>query len=223
MAKKKKNKAKVQKNKIRKNQRTAARKKKQKHNAGIHLKFMGVGRSRIREAPIHEIIVPVDIQQQNGMGYVIVSRLVSPGQIAVGVFLIDAYCLGVKNTFIKVLSLPEYDDLCQQMTRGHNYTWDKNPAYARKFVDHAVFYARDLGFGPGDDFNDTYIILEDIDSSTCSDKFTFGKNGKPFFMSGPNDTPAKIDRIMKTLTEYCGPDGYHYMLGEPIDEGFFDD
>ena len=220
---KKKNKANVQKNKIRKKQRTAARKKQKKNIAATHLKFMGVGRRAIREAPIHEIIVPEDIQQQDGIGYVMVSRIISPGQIAAGVFLIDIYCLGAKNTFINVLSTSEYGKLCEDLTRGYNYTYDKPPSYARKFVDDAVAYARNLGFNPGDDFNKTYTILEDIDSATCRDNFTFGKEGKPFFVSGPNDTPAKSLKIMKTLEAHCGSDGYHYMLGGPIDNDWLDD
>ncbi len=214
---KKKNKSNIQKNKIRKKQRVAARKKQRKNSVNASFKFLGVGRRVIREAPIHEVIVPRDIQER-GMGYIIVSRMIAPGQVAVGCFLIDAYCLGVKDTFIRVLSTPEYGELCKSMTVTSNYTYDKSPAYAKKFIDDAVAYARNIGFAPGDDFDKTYTIVEEIDSSTCHDNFIFGKDGKPFFLPGPNDTPAKIAKIMKTLEEQCGADDYRYIVGGPIDD-----
>ncbi len=220
---KKKNKANVQRNKIRKKQRAVARKNRRKSNMGLQQKFLSVGRKEVREAPIHDIIVPGDLEGGNGMWYVVVSRALSTGEIAVGCFLMDTYCLGVKNTFIKVLSISAYNEMCEQITRHADYVYDKSPAYARKFIDDAVAYARNLGFAPGDDFSKTYTIVESIDSSECTENFTFGKDGKPFFMSGPNDTPLKSAIIMKTLEERCGADGFYYMLGGPIDADWLDD
>src|SRR5262245_5923292 len=52
-------------------------------------------------APIYECYVADDIfdQEENrGIGQVIVSRL-SGGQVAAGIFMIDAFCLGVKDAF----------------------------------------------------------------------------------------------------------------------------
>ncbi len=42
-------------------------------------------------------------------------------------------------------------------------------------------------------------------------------------MSGPYDTRAKCERIIKTLTKRCGADGFHYMMemDDPFDD--FDD
>jgi hypothetical protein len=47
----------------------------------------------------------------------------------------------------------------------------------------------------------------------------FGKDGKPFFMSGPYDTPARCRRIIDTLTRRCGPEGFHYTVavGAPLE------
>ena len=44
-------------------------------------------------------------------------------------------------------------------------------------------------------------------------EFEFGKDGKPFYVSGPNETRADSERIIATLTRKLGPGGFHYMVG----------
>ena len=38
-----------------------------------------------------------------GIGNVLVSRLLSSGEVAFVVFLVDVYCLGVKNLFLNIV------------------------------------------------------------------------------------------------------------------------
>ena len=49
---------------------------------------------------------------------------------------------------------------------------------------------------------------------------TFGKDGKPFYVSGPHDN---VDAIMNQLLRTAGPDNFEYLadIGSPPDE-FFD-
>ena len=42
--------------------------------------------------------------------------------------------------------------------------------------------------------------------------FSFGKDGKPFFMSGPNDSRTRIRNIMDKLVKSVGPDGFDYIV-----------
>jgi hypothetical protein len=41
--------------------------------------------------------------------------------------------------------------------------------------------------------------------------FVFGLDGKPFYVSGPEDSPGFIRRVLRTLERHCGPDGFHYL------------
>ena len=43
-------------------------------------------------------------------------------------------------------------------------------------------------------------------------KYTYGKEGKPFYMNGPYESPADIDRILNTLTKKCGAGGFDTVL-----------
>lgn len=38
------------------------------------------------------------------------------------------------------------------------------------------------------------------------------QNGKPFYINGPNDTPAIQRQILKQLERRCGPGAYDYMM-----------
>jgi hypothetical protein len=69
-----------------------------------------------------------------------------------------------------------------------------------------------LGLPPRPDYRAARLIFGDVDASACSERYEYGKNGKPFFMAGPYDDAAKCRSILHTLHQHCGPHGYHYML-----------
>jgi hypothetical protein len=45
--------------------------------------------------------------------------------------------------------------------------------------------------------------------------FTFGKDGKPFYISGPRDTPERSRAIVDRLMERCGPGRFDYLVVLP--------
>ena len=95
-----------------------------------------------------------------------------------------------------------------------------HPTCARKLVEGAEAYAHDLGFQPHPDYQVARRIFGDLDATACPTHYTFGKDGKPCFMSGPYDTPARCRKIIDTLTQRCGPEGFHYTvaIGGPLEE-----
>ena len=167
------------------------------------------------DAPVYECLVPEELFQM-GIGSVVFSRELPGGEIAVVVFLLDVFCLGVKNTLVKVVPEDEYQSMLEQISQ-HETLASIDPACARKLVEAAEAYAADLGFRPHPDYLVGRMIFGDVDPDACPMSFTFGKDGKPFYASGPYDTLDKSRRIIDTLTRRCGPDGFHAMLrlGEP--------
>ena len=128
----------------------------------------------------------------------------------------DVFCLGIKDAFYSRLSPAEY---AQRLAHLQHETFKPiQPACARKLVEEAEAYARDLGFPPHPDYQRARRIYGDIEATACLEHFVFGKNGKPFFMSGPSDTPARCRKIFDTLTKRCGPDGFHFVVagGGPV-------
>ncbi|MFB3132619.1 MAG: hypothetical protein ACE10K_08885, partial [Rhodothermales bacterium] len=82
-----------------------------------------------------------------------------------------------------------------------------------KLVEESVDYARDLGFFPHKDYRKARKIFGDVDRAECKTEFEFGKDGKPFYVSGPYDSETKIRRIVDQLMERLGPDGFHFLVG----------
>jgi hypothetical protein len=183
-------------------------------------------------APILECLMTEEIFD-GGIGQVIVSRMAGSGLVAAGVFLVDIFCLGVKNAFPMLQPRAKYEHYIG-MTKQQSPLVQIEPAYAKKLVEDAIAYARDLGFEPHEDYRVARKVLHDIDTTVCEEQFTFGKNGKPFFVSGPNDSPQRSRQIIEILERRCGSGGYHYLVGidpgtqviadyDDLDEEFDDD
>jgi hypothetical protein len=92
---------------------------------------------------------------------------------------------------------------------------------AAKIIREGVAYARELGFSPNRDIRDAELVLGDADPDACDEEIPLGRDGKPFFVSGPYDN---VERILDKLTRKLGPDGFHYMIGiEGLDELILDE
>jgi hypothetical protein len=147
-----------------------------------------------------------------GMGWVLLSRELPNGSVAVAVFLVDPYCLGVKNVIMDVMGRFSYDSKFRQVPGGMGAKQPVSPAKARKFVEDAVAYARAAGLPPHADYASAARIFGDINPADCTETFEFGQHGKPHFIAGPHDTPQRCRRILAALEHACGPDGFNYTM-----------
>lgn len=149
---------------------------------------------------------------QAGIGHVLVSRQCRNGKVAFAVFLVDVFCLGVKNTMADIASRTRYDAELFQKLMGKYESVPLKPECARKLVEGAVNYASDLGFSPHPDYRAAKLIFGDVSAEACTVEYVFGKDGKPFFFAGPHDDEARCERILRTLNRRCGPDGHHFIV-----------
>ena len=204
---------------VKKDAHRAARKSRKalQHNGARRDIFQGVSRSAVGTAEIYGAFVSPTIFQE-GLGSVVIARKLPNGRIAFGMFLVDAFCLGVKDADFNIVSREDFNDYIDRAAGLHGLPRD-DPARARKLVEDAIAYARDLGFNPHRDFRDAEAIFGDIDTDECRESFVFGRDGKPLFVAGPYDSPGKIRRIMAKLKDACGEDGYHTVFGTDDPEG----
>jgi hypothetical protein len=130
----------------------------------------------------------------------------------VGFFLVDLWCLGIKDAFHVDMPL---GDFMEQLDRRYPPEEREalHPACARKLIEGAVDYAQALGFSPHRDFRKARRVFGSIKGDECPETFTFGKDGKPFFVSGPNDDDRRIALVLNVLKARLGPDGFHYLVG----------
>ncbi len=172
--------------------------------------------SMIATAPIHECFVPSGLFA-SGIGTVFISRKMPNGDIVAGFFMLDAFCLGVKNAFFRELSPSEYQQFYSEIKQTEE-PQPSSPACARKLIEDCVSYAKSIGMEAHPDYKEAKKIFGDINTEECSDEFVFGKDGKPFYFSGPYDTQEKIKKIVNKLTKTCGPDGFHYVMATDSDD-----
>ncbi len=153
-------------------------------------------------------------EEVQGMGTVIVARQLPGGSIAFVAFLIDAWCLGVKDLVIRQVTRSDFGDFVEKV-RQNEPLGKVEPSYARKLTERAVEYAKSIGFQPAGDYSKASLIWGDVDPDACATEFVFGHEGKPYYFAGPHDDLAKQNRICNTLLRNVGKDNFHFTLPVP--------
>src|SRR5207247_7463452 len=103
--------------------------------------------------------------EEEGIGWVVLSREIPNGSVAVATFLVDRYCLGVKNVVAEVLGRSAYDaKYVRKMTRDMP-SRAVPPAEARKLLEQAVAYAHGLGLPPHEDYAKVMPFFGDVNSA----------------------------------------------------------
>lgn len=200
-------------------------KRKEKHQQLNRLKHRGLAEQMAdaARAPILDCYISEDFWDQ-GMGYVLISRELPGYQVAVANFMVDRFCLGVKDVFARILTKGEYKEQLIARLEKRFALIAVKPADARKAVEEAVAYAQSLGLPPHPDYARAKPLLGDIDPAESTMTFEFGKDGKPFFFAGPYDTPERCRRIVNALEQACGKGQFHFTipLSDPATGSFLD-
>jgi GNAT superfamily N-acetyltransferase len=189
-------------------------KRKEKHRLLVKRKNRGLAEQlseAAAKAPILHSFIAEAVWEE-GLGNVLISRALPDNRVAMGCFLVDRYCLGVKDAFARILVKAEYQHKFLPHMEERIDLIEVEPATVRRLVEDSVEYARHLGFSPHEDYHRAKAIFGDIDPAAADEEFEFGQDGKPFFVSGPYDTPERCYRILSILEHSCGRDGFHYMM-----------
>ncbi len=143
-----------------------------------------------------------------GLAQIFVTR-VEGNQYLVGSYLVDYWCLGVKNVLgPRKLNRTKYEALVKK-------TYSKfQPSYreitlepAQAIIFGAVEYAQKLGFKPHRDWTISKDHLGQPSENLLP--IEFGRKGKPFYVSGPYDNP---DKIIAKLRETVGEGNFDYLM-----------
>lgn len=187
--------------------------KRQQQKSTSHTSFAG----RATRFPVSECLMH-DSFEENGIGIVILTRNLPGNNVALSSFLIDCFCLGCKEVMYRILSAEDFIEYKQQVAQGAKYK-TVHPSCLRKFVEGAVAYARKIGFEPHSEYAVAAKLFGDIDANACPVKYTYGKDGKPLYLSGPNDTPERIRKILNKLERNLGTGNYDFVAkADSIDD-----
>jgi len=198
------------------------KKRKLSKKAAINVAQLGNKAGSYAKYSIHECLAPTELFE-TGIGEIVVARKPPGGNVAVSAFILDVFCLGVKNALFSVMGEHDYEHRFKEgLAQSHEgrIFEEIHPSCAKKLVEGAVFYAEELGFSPHRDYKISKGLLNEIDPKACPVKYVYGKDNKPFYIQGPHETPSQMKDIMDKLHRKCGEGGYDYMLS--FREDFFD-
>jgi hypothetical protein len=178
-----------------------AAKRKETRKAPSHVRAGGVAAewSAAVHGPIADVFVPEGLFE-TGMGSVWFSRELADGRYALAMFLVDSFCLGVKNALYAIMEPDKYRVQMENFLHmsGEQFV-PRSPEYARKLVETATAYASELGFDPHPDYRMAKLIFGEVEASACEERFVFGRGDQPVYMPGPGDTPAIQRRVLQQL------------------------
>lgn len=157
--------------------------------------------------------------QETGCAVVFVERKHKQGNSTVGVYLVDTYCLGVKDTYYMFNALPsEVDEHIEYVCESYNLK-EVDYVQAHNIVYGAVAFAEDAGISPCREFDLTtsYILEEDSDDVELIE-YEFGKDGKYLLII---DDPVKMSHY-NYLLEKNVPGNYEVVFMGDDDDDYDD-
>lgn len=158
--------------------------------------------------------------QEAGLAVIVIARRQPNGNIVFGNYLVDYYCLGLKNTYFNADIAPgEFQrSMLPRMFEHVGPLMEVSPALVHEIIYGAIEYADRYGFKPQRDYRDSQYVLDLPGEYPHSGQVEFGKDGKPFYISGPHDNP---DRIIQQLRRTAGEGNFDYLLQVGGDEEVF--
>jgi hypothetical protein len=145
-----------------------------------------------------------------GLGYVVFTRF-RAGDAESGVFLLDLNCLGVKDAFYTCSDEVEYRRTTLDRMLKPQLRKPLDPPSARKLVESAVAYAHNLGFAPHPDYEQAGRVFGGTNAADSTAAFTFGRDGKPFYVRGQFDSFESCLRVLNQLRARCGDDNFDFL------------
>lgn len=143
----------------------------------------------------------------SGLAIVMVVRQPKYNQYDVCNYLVDYWCLGIKDAMgpqkMKERTYQAFLDKTYEAFEGdyHPITLEQ----AQTIIYSALDYAETLGFKPHRDFETAQAHLGDRLSKQTIE---CGRNGQPCYFSGPYDN---ADHIMETLLNSVGEGNFDYV------------
>jgi hypothetical protein len=155
---------------------------------------------RASEAPIQHCLLPTNLFEV-GIGPLILARGATPDYLTMGSFLLDVFCLGIKDVAFRRI---EGEDLADYLDMTEAQMVAVEPSLARKLLRDLAAWSQSIGFAPHPDFAAAERLFGEVDPHASDAVFRFGRDGKPFYIQGPGDSPelvlrrlAQVQKIIK--------------------------
>jgi hypothetical protein len=163
---------------------------------------------RAADAPIQHCFLTESVFDV-GMGTLVLARGATPHYVALSSFLIDTFCLGIKDVMFESVE-SEVFEMYMDATDAGSPTVSVDPSYARKLLRDLAAWSQSIGFVPHRDFAAVERMFGDVSADASDAVFRFGRDGKPVYIPGPNDTAPLIRRRIEQLQKCLGNNGFGF-------------
>ncbi|WP_293148975.1 MULTISPECIES: DNA-binding response regulator [unclassified Microcoleus] len=154
------------------------------------------------------VLLRNETNEAGGLGLVMVTRSKGYNRFVAATYLIDYWCLGVKDAMPpRNCNDSQYKNLIENSYSPFVGYEEISLEQAQALVWGAIAYAQKLGFKPHRDFEESKAHLGE---PTSEISLKFGRDGKPYYIEGPYDDTKKI---INTLRNSVGDGNFDYLYG----------
>jgi len=167
---------------------------------------------RVRRAastPIRHCLL-TDRLFEHGIGTLILTRGATREYLSMGMFLVDVFCLGIKDAAFRTIAGSDFDEYIAAANLPVPAV-PVDPGIARKLLREVATWSESIGFAPHRDFAVIEQLFGDASAAACDAAFQFGRDGKPFYMASPSETPAQVRHRIEQLRARLGNGGFHFI------------
>lgn len=183
--------------------------KKQKANAQKPLSPEQYLTEKGRSLPIVKCTVNKDWQDA-GEAIITVTRKHKQDSYTTGIYLVDTFCLGLKDTYhLFSMKGTDYDFFLEKLENDNDRT-DIEYTEAHNLIYGAITFAEVAGIEPHKNFRVTqYILEEDTDDIPLID-YDFGIDGEHYLMA---NNKLEASKYLPILQEHLG-DKFTYCIAD---------
>ena len=170
-------------------------------------------KQKARVLPIEACYISSDMQIY-GEGHITIVRRHPNGKFTVGIFLVDIFCLGVKDSFCRVrIDKYNYEVLMGHLRKEkpHEVSYEE----AHNWIYGAIAFAEEAGIAPDKSFNLSQYILEEDTEDIPLIEYEFGKDGKHYLMAM---NKLELSKYLPILRKNLGENFNYAVQEEEYDE-----
>jgi hypothetical protein len=148
--------------------------------------------------------------KEHGLAVVVIARHQPDGNIVFGNYLVDTYCLGLKDTYFNA-DVPPVQfrrDYLPKMFPADPPV-NISPALAHEIIYGGIEYAAQFDFHPHADLKLSRYVLDPPDLHPRTGAVEFGHDGKPLYIEGPSDD---TDAILRQLARTAGEGNFDFLV-----------
>jgi len=154
-------------------------------------------REKARTLPIGKCYIAPPDWQKSGMAHVIVTRVRPSGNLVMAAFLVDTFCLGVKDAgYHENMTPSDFEEYLNNYRKGMGLE-EISYNEAHNIIYGAIVFAEEGGIKPAKEFDPAGYILEEDTEDIPLIEYDFGKNGKHFLVVNPDRKEMPYYHILK--------------------------